>query len=68
MREILGISTQVTNLILQQNQISSDLAHNTDLTQLSWGMNTSLVQDTSIIYTRLRHGIIEPYKTYLRYS
>jgi hypothetical protein len=45
MRGIMNLTTQVNNLGQQLDQISQDLAHNTDLTQQTWGMNTSMLHD-----------------------
>ncbi|RLN11775.1 putative retrotransposon [Panicum miliaceum] len=40
----------------QQDQLSIDLAHNTELTQQNWSMNTSLLHDTTSIFTHLGLG------------
>ncbi|RLM61207.1 hypothetical protein C2845_PM14G08480 [Panicum miliaceum] len=56
MRGIMNLTTQVNTLGQQQDQISQDLAHNTDFTQQSWGMNTSMLHDISVIFIHLGLG------------
>jgi hypothetical protein len=56
MQGIMNITTQVKTLGQQQDQISQDLAHNTNLTQESWRMNTSMLHDISGVFTHLGLG------------
>ncbi|RLN08953.1 hypothetical protein C2845_PM11G05220 [Panicum miliaceum] len=56
MRRITDLTTRVNTMGQQQNQLSIDLAHNTELTQQNWSMNTSLLHDTTNIFTHLGLG------------
>ncbi|RLN41975.1 hypothetical protein C2845_PM01G45650 [Panicum miliaceum] len=56
MRGITDLTTRVNTMGQQQDQISIDLTHNTELIQQNWSMNTSLLCDTTSIFTHLGLG------------
>ncbi|RLN29085.1 hypothetical protein C2845_PM05G19470 [Panicum miliaceum] len=56
MSGITDLTTRVNTMGQQQDQLSIDLAHNTELTQQNWSMNTSLLHDTTSIFIHLGLG------------
>ena len=50
MRSIMDLSTQISNLSLRQQEMNTNLEHNFDLTQQTWGMTSSLQYDVSHMY------------------
>jgi alkyl hydroperoxide reductase subunit AhpF len=53
MRGIMNLTTQVNALAQQQDQISQDLAHNTELTLQNWGMTSAMHYDLSGVFTHV---------------
>ncbi|RLN40166.1 hypothetical protein C2845_PM01G43490 [Panicum miliaceum] len=56
MRGITDLTTRVHTMGQQQDQLNIDLAHNTELTQQNRSLNTSLLHDTTSIFTHLGLG------------
>ena len=50
MRSIADLSTQISNLSLRQQEMNTNLEHNFDLMQRTWGMTSSLQYDVSHMY------------------
>ncbi|RLM65403.1 hypothetical protein C2845_PM16G03020 [Panicum miliaceum] len=56
MRGIVNLTTRVDALGQQQDKISQDLAHNTDLMQQNWGMTMSMHYDIAGVFSHLGLG------------
>ena len=63
MRSIADFSTQITTLGTLQQQMQETIAHNTELTQQSWGLTSAMHYDVSnmFIHMGLDHRPSQPY-------
>ena len=63
MRSITDISTQITTLGTQQQQMLETIAHNVELTQQSWGLTSAMHYDISnlFIHMGMDHQPSQPY-------
>jgi len=52
-RELSRLSTQIGAISHEQQRLRDEMAHNTDLTQQSWGMANSMQYDISSIFRNL---------------
>ena len=53
LRSILDLSSQITTLGTQQQQMQDTIAHNTQLTQQSWGLTSTMQYDVSNIFIHM---------------
>ena len=53
MRSISDLSSQITTLGTQQQQMQDTIAQNTQLTQQSWGLTSAMQYDISNIFIHL---------------
>ena len=53
MRSISDLSSQITTLGTQQQQMQDTMAHDTQLTQESWGLTSALQYDVSNVFIHL---------------
>jgi hypothetical protein len=53
---IMNLTTQVSALGQQQDQINQDLAHNIDLAQQNWGMTSTMHYDIFSVFIHLGLG------------
>jgi hypothetical protein len=70
MRSITNLSNQITTLGTQQQQMQDTIAHNTELTQQSWGLTSAMHYDVSnmFIHTGLDHQPSQPYYQHPQYQ
>ena len=63
MRSISDLSSQITTLGTQQQQMQDTIAHNTQLAQQSWGLTSVKHYDVSNIFLHmgLDHQPSQPY-------
>ena len=63
MRSISDLSSQITTLGTQQQQMQDTIAQNTQLTQQSWGLTSAMQYDISNIFIHLGldHHPSQPY-------
>ena len=53
MRSISDLSSQITTLGTQQQQMQDTIAHNTQLAQQSWGLTSAMHYDVSNVFLHL---------------
>ena len=53
LRSILDLSSQITTFGTQQQQMQDTIAHNTQLTQQSWGLTSAMQYDVSNIFIHM---------------
>jgi len=53
LRSILDLSSQISTLGTQQQQMQDTIAHNTQLTQQSWGLTSAMQYDVSNIFIHM---------------
>ena len=63
MRSISDLSSQITTLGTQQQQMQDTIAHNTQLAQQSWGLTSAMHYDVSNVFLQLGldHQPSQPY-------
>ena len=53
LRSISDLSSQITTLGTQQEQMQDTIAHNTQLTQQNWGLTSAMQYDVSNIFIHM---------------
>ena len=66
LRSITDLSNRISTLGAQQQQMQDSMAHNTQLTQESWGLTSTLQYDVSnvFIHLGLDYQQSQPYQPY----
>ena len=66
LRSITNLSNRICTLSTQQQQMQDTMAHNTQLTQESWGSTSALQYDVSnvFIHLGLDYQQSQPYQPY----